>query len=376
MISIPARAERPPNQDNKLLGIELLRFLSSVAVLIFHYQHFAFVGTVETHFVASQQPFFSLFRLFYSYGFYGVEVFWCISGFIFFWKYSSVIANGTMTGYVFFVLRLSRLYPLHFVTLVFMALMQYVYFSQHSTYFVYPYNDLYHFLLQLGFASNWGVQRGDSFNGPIWSISIEVLVYALFFISLKYASKRTIFIGGVALAAALIQVFKVSEHPLFPCIMFFYLGCLTAIIYGKSTSGTMAMKLVTIAALVASLGIITLQNFVDIKAKFFLVVFTPSVILLCVTRIRETRVASRILVPAGNVTYASYLLHVPIQITVVTIFNYIDFAVPVYSKIFFVLFLVGTLALSHWVFEVFEMPAQRFVRRTLMPRRGQIPRNT
>jgi peptidoglycan/LPS O-acetylase OafA/YrhL len=138
----------------------------------------------------------------------------------------------------------------------------------------------------------------------------------------------------------------------------------------------MAMKLVTIAALVASLGIITLQNFVDIKAKFFLVVFTPSVILLCVTRIRETRVASRILVPAGNVTYASYLLHVPIQITVVTIFNYIDFAVPVYSKIFFVLFLVGTLALSHWVFEVFEMPAQRFVRRTLMPRRGQIPRNT
>jgi peptidoglycan/LPS O-acetylase OafA/YrhL len=214
LISIPARAERPPNQDNKLLGIELLRFLSSVAVLIFHYQHFAFVGTVETHFVASQQPFFSLFRLFYNYGFYGVEVFWCISGFIFFWKYSSVIANGTMTGYVFFVLRLSRLYPLHFVTLVFMALMQYVYFSQHSTYFVYPYNDLYHFLLQLGFASNWGVQRGDSFNGPIWSISIEVLVYALFFISLKYASKRIIFIGAVALAAALIQVFKVSEHPL------------------------------------------------------------------------------------------------------------------------------------------------------------------
>jgi len=359
--------------ENKLLGIELLRFLSSVAVLIFHYQHFAFVGATERNFIASQQPYFSLFQLFYEYGFYGVEIFWCISGFIFFWKYSSTIADTKMSGYVFFVLRLSRLYPLHFVTLVFMAVMQYVYFSKNGAYFVYQYNDVYDFFLQLGLASNWGFQSGDSFNGPIWSISIEVLVYALFFLSLKYVAKSVGFIGLVALAAAAIQLFKVSEHPVFPCIMFFYIGCLTAIVYRNASGDAVAGKLVTLGALSAAVGIVALQFLVGIKAKYFLVVFTPAIIILCVTHIRETRVANRILVPAGNMTYASYLLHVPIQITVVTLCSVANVAVPFYSKAFFVVFILGTLAVSHWVYAVFEMPAQRFVRRTLMPARNDSP---
>jgi len=368
----------PPTASNehKLLGIELLRFLSSVAVLIFHYQHFAFVGGTESNFVASQQPFYPLLRLFYNFGFYGVEIFWCISGFIFFWKYSRLIADEKMSGYIFFVLRLSRLYPLHFVTLIFMALMQYVYFSTHGSYFVYQYNDVYHFLLQLGLASNWGFQLGDSFNGPIWSISIEVLVYALFFLSLKYISKSVFFIAVVALAAAAIQLFKISEHPVFPCVMFFYLGCLTAILYRKATRESTSSKLVTISALLASLGIVAVQLLFDIKAKSFLVVFTPAIIILCVTHVHETRVANRILVPAGNMTYASYLLHVPIQITVVTLLNYLNIEIPLYNRAFFVSFIVGTLALSYWVFESFEMPAQRFVRKALLPTRGHFARRT
>jgi len=367
----------PPTASNehKLLGIELLRFLSSIAVLIFHYQHFAFVGGTEAHFITSQQPFFPLLRIFYEYGFYGVEIFWCISGFIFFWKYSTLIADEKMSGYIFFVLRLSRLYPLHFVTLIFMALMQYVYFSKHGSYFVYQYNDIYHFLLQLGLASNWGFQLGDSFNGPIWSISIEVLVYALFFLSLKYVSKSVVFIAVVALAAAAVQMLKISEHPAFPCVMFFYVGCLTAVLYRKAAADSTTGNLVTIGALSASLAIVAMQLLFDIKAKYFLVVFTPAIILLCVTHIRETSVANRILVPAGNMTYASYLLHVPIQITVVTVLNYLNVDIPVYNKAFFVTFILGTLALSYWVFEGFEMPAQRFVRRALLPSRGHPARN-
>jgi len=367
----------PPTASNehKLLGIELLRFLSSIAVLIFHYQHFAFVGGTEAHFITSQQPFFPSLRIFYEYGFYGVEIFWCISGFIFFWKYSTLIADEKMSGYIFFVLRLSRLYPLHFVTLIFMALMQYVYFSKHGSYFVYQYNDIYHFLLQLGLASNWGFQLGDSFNGPIWSISIEVLVYALFFLSLKYVSKSVVFIAVVALAAAAVQMLKISEHPAFPCVMFFYVGCLTAVLYRKAAADSTTGNLVTIGALSASLAIVAMQLLFDIKAKYFLVVFTPAIILLCVTHIRETSVANRILVPAGNMTYASYLLHVPIQITVVTVLNYLNVDIPVYNKAFFVTFILGTLALSYWVFEGFEMPAQRFVRRALLPSRGHPARN-
>jgi len=346
----------------------MLRFLSSVAVLVFHYQHFGFVGGTA-NFISSQQPYYGALKVFYEYGFYGVEVFWCISGFIFFWKYGSQISRGTIAGSTFFMLRLSRLYPLHFVTLLFMAAMQYVYFSQTGLYFVYQYNDVFHFILQLGLASNWGLQAGDSFNGPIWSISIEVLVYALFFLSLKYISARPLFIGLMVLAAAAVQLFKVSEHPVFPCMMFFYAGCLTAVVYGAAVRQRMVRNAATWGATAAIVGLVILQLFIEIKAKTFLLLFAPALIFLCVSYVPESRLANRILVPAGNMTYASYLLHVPIQIAVVTYCNHAGIGVPFYNDAFFLLFLAVTLALSHLTFEYFEMPAQKLMRRAFMAKR-------
>ncbi len=356
------------HRESKLLGIELLRFLSSIAVLVFHYQHFKFVGGSQVDFVSSQQPLYAYLSLFYQYGFYGVEVFWCISGFIFFWKYGEQIAGAKITGSVFFVLRLSRLYPLHFATLIVMAALQYVYFSQVGAYFIYPCNDLYHFVLQLGLASNWGLQAGDSFNGPIWSISIEVLVYALFFLSLRYVSSRPIFIGMVALGAAAVQLLKISEHPVFPCIMYFYVGCLTAIVYRRAHRPGAVKTGVTIGAVILGVTLTILQHYIEIKAKTFLVLFTPALIYLCVVYVPETRWTNRLLVPAGNMTYASYLLHVPIQIALVVLCNYTGLDIPFYDTWFFLLFLVATLALSHVTYEYFEMPAQKLMRRTLKGR--------
>jgi peptidoglycan/LPS O-acetylase OafA/YrhL len=54
----------------------------------------------------------------YEAGECGVWIFWCISGFIFSWKYRDTISGRSVGGRTFFVFRLSRLYPLHLVTLV------------------------------------------------------------------------------------------------------------------------------------------------------------------------------------------------------------------------------------------------------------------
>src|SRR5262245_41076944 len=93
-----SRPRTADSDDDKLLGIELLRFLSAVAVLIFHYQHLFFVGASQVDFDRTQQPFYRFLSLFYSYGFHGVQVFWCISGFIFFWKYGATVAQRKVDG--------------------------------------------------------------------------------------------------------------------------------------------------------------------------------------------------------------------------------------------------------------------------------------
>lgn len=360
-VSPPATGANPA--DDKLIGIELLRFASAVAVLVFHYQHFAFVGGQQTNFVATAQPFYPVLSLFYNYGFYGVQVFWCISGFIFFWKYGRDIPRLKVSGAKFFILRFSRLYPLHLATLLLVAALQMVYFVRHGAYFVYQYNDAYHFLLQLFMTSNWVKPADESFNGPIWSISIEVLVYLIFYLGLRYISASVVTLAIMMLVPTAILFFKVSTHPLFTCLMFFYLGCLTAVCYARVKDTARQRAIATGIALAAIAAVTALQLFITVKPIYFLLVFSPALILLCVMHIPATSHTSGILVAAGSVTYSSYLLHVPIQLATVTLASYTHLSIPIYSAGFFLSYIAGTLLLSFYCYVYFEMPAQSYLRR-------------
>ena len=358
-----ASAPPPGSADDKLIGIELLRFASAVAVLVFHYQHFAYVGTSLTNFHPAAQPFYGALRLFYDYGFCGVEVFWCISGFIFFWKYGEVVSQKRMAGRKFFVLRMSRLYPLHIATLLFIAAMQFVYSLKLGEFFIYPNNDVVHFILQIFMASNWSTRFGDSFNGPIWSISIEVLTYCIFFLSLRYISASVAFIGAVAVAAAGVLFLKISAHPLFNCLMFFYLGGLVAALYSRAKAAA-GWKVIATGAAVACLAIaIGLPMFHPVTPLHLLVIFSPALIFLSVMYVPGTPLVSRLLAAAGNMTYSSYLLHVPIQITIATIAAYAHWSIPMYTAWFFIGFLIVTLVLSYCCYVAFEMPMQSYLRR-------------
>jgi peptidoglycan/LPS O-acetylase OafA/YrhL len=363
---------KPAPDEEKILGIELLRFASALAVLIFHYQHFAFVGTsLPPDFDRAAQPFYAWLRPFYTGGYYGVQVFWCISGFIFYWKYAARIAERGIDGYRFFVLRFSRLYPLHFVTLLFMAGMQLLYHARNGSSFVYPNNDLSHFVLQLALASNWGMKVGESFNGPIWSISIEVLVYAVFFCSLRYISRSLVFMGTIALAATLIHGLGVSTHALFPCVAFFYLGCVSAWVYEWQRRSRRAGVIATAGALALVAVALAFGLYLRMPPKYVLEFLAPASIFLCVEHVRPSDRIAHWLIPLGNMTYSSYLLHVPVQIVIATICSYADWRLPFEQPASFLAFIAVTLFLSYWSYRLFEMPMQTLVRRHLL--RARLP---
>ena len=109
-----------PN-DGRLIGIELLRFAAALAVLIWHYQNFLIGSPGHPELVRAAQPLSFLLGPLYAYGNSGVELFWCLSGFIFTWKYIEPIHAGGVSFARFIWLRFSRLYPLHFATLLLVA---------------------------------------------------------------------------------------------------------------------------------------------------------------------------------------------------------------------------------------------------------------
>lgn len=91
--------QRPPLQphhptaagDKSLLGLELLRFACAISVLLWHYNHFYVVGAAHQGFSVTAQPLYGLLKPFYEAGWLGVQVFWALSGFIFFWKYAQPV---------------------------------------------------------------------------------------------------------------------------------------------------------------------------------------------------------------------------------------------------------------------------------------------
>lgn len=164
--------------------MDFFRGFAAIVILVWHYPGFAWVypgGAADR----ALQPFYAILQLFYNYGLHAVAFFWMLSGFVL----SHAYGGARFSTREFVVNRFARLYPLHLVTLLAAALISYLCVlnvGQPTT----PNNDLYHFVLNLFFAPWWGFQKGFSFNAPIWSVSVEVAIYALFWFVLPALFKR------------------------------------------------------------------------------------------------------------------------------------------------------------------------------------------
>ena len=372
MPNVNHRATMRPSSTSppeKLLGLEALRFVAALAVLIWHYQHFSYVADKPVDFVASEQPFYGLLRPFFEAGEYGVWVFWCISGFIFFWKYRETISDRAIGGWTFFVFRLSRLYPLHFATLVMVALLQPIYVHLNGFFFVYLNNDIQHLLPQLVMASDWGLLRSNSFNGPIWSISVEVLVYAIFFLSLRFVTRSPLLNVVVVLACMNIDMQVCS------CLAFFYAGGLAAISRRSLAQSRFRISIeaaagCVAAAVPASIWLLSLQS--AIVPWIFLLSYTP-VLLFCLSGpMALSMPTQRFVQAAGNMTYSSYLLHFPIQLLIAVGYSIARAPIPYHDGWFFVVYVGTTLIASYVTYRWFEAPAQALIRGTLLSRQRHL----
>lgn len=345
---------------NKIHGLEIIRFFSSVAVLLWHYQHFFYVVDKPQNFIPTQQPLYSYLNLFYDYGYLGVQVFWCISGYIFFWKYRDRIASGLINAKEFFMLRFSRLYPLHLLTLIFIALSQFLFYSQKNYFFVYQDNSFYNFFLHLFMISNWGFEKGTGFNGPIWSISIEILAYLIFFVLLRVLGK-SFFYNLLIIVISWILLKLNIQYNITSCILFFYIGGSVAILQLNFQRYKKTLSYLSIVALI----IIFVDTFILMhkQNEITLLLFSlPPILILITEYFNPSGFFASIIESLGNLTYASYLLHFPIQITITLFYTYIEKNIPYYNINFFLLYISLVLLFSRWTYLKFEYPIQQILR--------------
>jgi peptidoglycan/LPS O-acetylase OafA/YrhL len=303
-------------------------------------------------------PLFEALRPVLDHGVLAVTLFWIISGFVFLHVYGG--RRPDARG--FWVARIARLYPLHLATLLAVAGLQAISAAVFGGYQIYQHQDLKHFALQLAMASNWGLEDGNSFNGPIWSVSVEIAIYAMFFAALRLTS-----LGPVALvvfAAGFGALFFTLGGLVALCGLYFFVGALVYVAYRLARDHAPGLGLMLAWGLCVA-GAVGLGPEAPATVRF-IAGFGGLVAGLALLERRLPVLPFVWLKALGDVSYAIYLLHSPLQIAFLLLVA--AGAMPlsiVLSPVFAVLYLLSVGLLGRLVFMRFELPAQRIVRARL-----------
>ena len=284
--------------------------------------------------------------------------------------FAAVYRDGATTTRSFVVNRFARLYPLHLLTLVLVALLQVMAVQRFGAPLLYENNDAKHFALQLFFASAWR-HWDQSFNGPIWSVSIEVLVYTLFWLL-----HRRLFVRGSLLPLALSMLFGLARwvgvgHLFFFCGQLFFLGCAIFMIHDAMTRPKVHVAFAL--TLLAAGAMLWWSDLLPLIVGMPLA-FAGLVLLLSALDASALPRPERLLTMAGDNTYGMYLWHVPVQIAVILLApsaaRISEWAQSPWWLVAYLLLIVGVARLS---FLLIEKPARERLRLWGKPRQRDAP---
>lgn len=338
------------------------RGLAALAVLLFHYHHFFVPPGVkpEPALHSGNEPLRALFGPLYDHGHLSVSFFWVLSGFVFAATYN----RETASTRDFFVNRLARLYPLHLLTLCIIAGVQAVASERYGHWFLVGNNDLTHFVAQLFFASDWGLVSRGSFNGPIWSVSVEVLIYGVF-----WSARRHLFrfglLGPLIALATFMLLINVSVLPgISHCGFFFFLGVATYVIFARTRKAPRVAKLLLSLAIAAPAGLATVllpgegARFLGTGGFFA----AATLALTALEPVEDGRL-NGFWAACGDASYGIYLWHVPLQAALfVGLTPYFQLGEVAKSPWFLVAYLVVVCTVARAMFLLYERPARTWIR--------------
>jgi len=336
--------------------LDFSRLLAACAVLFWHYQHF-FVPPVAYNFLVPREavtPLYHQLGWLYDYGHAAVQYFWAVSGFVFAHVY---LADPQARGR-FWIARVARLWPLHLLTLVIVAMMQIAYVRTNGTEFIYHQQDLKHFLLSLPLAQYWGWQDNQSFNGPSWSLSTEILAYGAFWLMLPMLRRAPLALA-LPVAGIVLGLFFAGapNAPVLTCVGYFFGGCA---VYGAALKGwlrppALGLLALALAAVAVHLG----WTWHSLDGATLAGTFAALCAALMIDLL-DARDRLRIGRQLGEASYGIYLWHFPIQLALVLAIDALFGSRAIARQPAFMIFFVTAAVLagfaSHrWI----ERPAQR-----------------
>ena len=379
----------------RLYSLDVLRGVAAFAIIFWHWQHFfAIRGNWQPGWSRAAQPLYPVFKPLYDQGWVAVDIFFAVSGFVFFWLYLEPLARREIGAGKFALQRFSRLYPLYVVTLLAAAAMQFAFRHATGNWFIFAANDWPHFIKSVLIVQQWlPPDELQSFNGPDWAVSIEVLLYIVFFASVRFGLRGPVTAICLALAGA---VLFFDDGQIGRGIMGFFWGGATFYLVRALASRPRAKRIArctAAAALVAwaiaisdiYLGFIqTLFAAAPAPIAMFLLaheypIFLMAFVFLVVPLTLAALALHEELFGGGfarftflgDISYSTYLIHFPMQLALALIALRLGWVPGDFMHGYvMILFYAGLIALGALSYTCFERPVQALIRGATQKKRA------
>ncbi|MGH6889752.1 MAG: acyltransferase family protein [Rhizomicrobium sp.] len=381
----------------RLYSLDVLRGVAALAIIFWHWQHFfAIRGTWQAVWSRSMEPLYPAFKPLYEEGWVAVDIFFAVSGFVFFWLYLEPVRRREIGAGKFALQRISRLYPLYIATLLIASATQLAFHQATGNWFIFDANDWSHFVKSVLLVQQWlPPDEMQSFNGPAWAVSIEVLLYIVFFIGVRLRLRGPLAATCLALVGAFVffrdgQIGRGLMGFFWGGATYYAVRALAARRHARSIArGVMLAALAAWAiaiadvylgfhrSLFAMLPLPLGQFLIGYEYPVFLFAFILLVVplTLAALALHEELFGgawSRFTL-LGDISYSTYLIHFPMQLALALLALRLGW-IPAdfmhgYAMVLFYVVLIGLGALSY---TFFERPVQSFLRgRSLMLRQTQ-----
>lgn len=265
----------------KLAGLQTLRGIAANLVVIFHC---VAIGLLPKYGLQPDFLSFTFIRNFWS----GVDLFFCISGFVMCYSY----LNSKVSGYDFFRARVIRIVPIYwiFTTTVF-AISPLIGSQRDYKWF---FQSLF-FLVQLDTRL------------PIlaagWTLQYEMFFYLLFALVLLFLKRGRFFILSILL---LFAVFLQNSHNI---MLEFIFGGIAYLLFDSSFITRFRTTILCLSVAFYTVSLLSLsENF----ATNYRVVFFGIPALFIVASVANMSMPRKSLQAVGNYSYSLYLIHFPL----------------------------------------------------------------
>lgn len=313
---------------------------------------------------------------FFKEGFVGVSFFFVLSGFIIAYNYQKKLQGNNITKRAFWVARIARIYPLHWLTLFIAAVLgNYVIASGSIDW-------LKHFLASLTLTNAY-IPKADyffSFNSPSWSLCCEQFFYICFpfLIPLTKNFKHLLCILGIVAVLFVFGMYFTPEDDIKgywyvnPITRFpdFIVGVLLFQLYERLKNKNITPlqgSIIEITSIILFLAFYFYALEIPKVYRYSCYYWLPIAVVLISFSLQKgilSRILSnRLLIIGGEMSYSFYLIHLFILLSYAKWQNETGFHIAWYVSIPILFCIVVLLSLLSYYY--FEKPMNRRIRTLL-----------